>query len=220
MFPSLRTVALVLAVAAMACGKQQQAQPEPGSEVRQEAHESGETWRASTKLRDNSRSRVTWVTIDEEVRLDSTGRLLYAQTHSRDDVGTPEVRVTFDASAHNVVVERGGRRVEWKVPGEQPWILAPVRSPAGDPIVTPLVAWTTYRATHNSEWVRLIRPLDQQTHVVPRDQYVVGSTVLVGDQAVEVDERFVRTITFGGASFPRANHQGAFRFRAGGIEST
>ncbi len=216
MLRRFRVAAIALALSATACGKQQpRPQPEPGSDVRQEAHETGETWRASTRLRDTSRQRAAWVTVDEEVRFDAAGRLVFAETRARDDAGTPEVHVTFDPPAHKVVVERAGRHVEWKVPGEQPWIIAPVMSPTGEPIATPLVAWITYRAAENNDWVRLVRPLEQKSYVVPRDQYVVGTTVVVGDDAVEVDDRFVRAISLGGAPFARATHAGGFLFRGG-----
>jgi hypothetical protein len=113
------------------------------------------------------------------------------------------------------VVERAGRRVDWTVPGDEPWVLAPVRGPAGEEVPTPLVAWTTYRATRDAAWVRLVLPLEQKSYLVPRDQYVVERTVIVGDQAVEVDDHFVRSIKIGGVELARGALGTAFRFQGG-----
>lgn len=214
-----RTLFLSMWIASLltltACERRQQARPGASSEARQQTDAEGETWHASTRLRASARSLATWATIEERVRFDAAGHLVRGETWARDDAGNPEVHVVFDRPARTVVIERAGRRVEWIVPGEEPWILAPVHGPTGEPVATPLAAWVTYRATLNHEWVRLIHPLEQRSYVVPRDQYVVGTTVIVGDQAVEVDELFARSIDFGDASFARATHDGAFRFGGG-----
>ena len=188
---------------------------QPGSDVRLEPQLPGESWHASTKAPVSIAGRLTWLSIEEEVRLDPEGRLVHAETRSGDDARTPEMKVTFDRPSHKVVVERAGRLLEWEVPGDEPWILAPATGPAGGVVPTPLIAWTTYRATRNSEWVRLVLPLEQKSYVVPRDQYVIDQTVIVGDQAVEVDEHFVRSISIGGVELGRALGKApAFRFRA------
>ncbi len=51
---------------------------------------------------------------------------------------------------------------------------------------------------------------------MPRDQYVVDHTVVVGEQAVEVDDQFVRSIMIGGVALARGAAIGtAFRFHGG-----
>jgi hypothetical protein len=191
------------------------ASPQPGSEARLDAQFPGESWHAETRAPVPSGGRLAWVAIEEEVRFDADGRLAHAVTRSRDDNGAPEVKVTFDPPARTVVIERAGRRVEWQVPGDEPWILAPAKGPAGEAVPTPLVAWSTYRATRDHEWVRLVLPLEMKSYLVPRDQYVVDQTVVVGDQAVDVDEQFVRSITIGGVELARGSLGKAFRFHGG-----
>jgi hypothetical protein len=189
--------------------------PELGSEARRDPAPAGggEAWRATTRV--PAAGARGWVSVREEVRLDASGRLLFADTRVTDDAGSPEVHVTCDAAGGRIVVERAGRRVELAVSGAEPWILAPVRGPSGEVIATPLVAWVTWRASQRAEWLRLIEPLEQTTWVVPRDQYVVGTTVIVGDEGVEVDDRFVREIAIGGVELARNGAGAAFRFRGG-----
>ena len=189
--------------------------PQPGSEARLETQFPGEAWHADTRAPVPSGGRLAWISIHEDVRLDPQGRLVHAETRSRDDAGSPEVKVTFDPPTRTVVVERAGRRVEWQVPGTEPWILAPAKGPGGEAVPTPLVAWSTYRATRDNEWVRLVLPLEQRSYVVPRDQYVVDQTVVVGEQAVDVDDHFVRSIKIGGVELARGARGKAFRFHGG-----
>lgn len=191
--------------------------PQPDSEARRESRGGGEAWHATTRAPIRQSQGMSWVTVDEDVELDATGRLTMAVLRVRDDTGSPQVHVTFDVSARRVAVERGGRHDEWCVPGDEPWILEPVRGPGGRAIPTPLVAWTTYRATRRSEWVRLVRPLAQQTLVVPRDQHVVDTTVLLGDEAVEVDDSFVRRMPIGDVELARGFGSTPFRFREAAI---
>ncbi len=207
-------VAAVLTTLAVGCSPHEMS-PQPGSEARLETEFPGESWHADTRAPVPSGGRLAWISIEENVRLDSQGRLVHAETRSRDDAHSPEVKVTFDPPSRTVVVERAGRRIEWQVPGDEPWVLAPAKGPAGEVVPTPLVAWSTYRATRNHAWLRLVMPLEQRSHVVPRDQYVVDQTVIVGDQAVDVDEHFVRSITIGGVELARGvrgARGAAFRF--------
>lgn len=207
---------LVLAGVVSACHGRE-ALPEVGADVSREPIAAGEVWRGTTTSPGSS-GRPSRVTVREEVQLDREGRLVRADTLVRDDIGSPEVRFLLEPREHRVVVERGGRRTEWSVPGDEAWIIAPVRGPAAEPIPTPLVAWTTWRATRKSEWARLVAPLEQRSFVVPRDQHVVEQTVLVGETWAEVDEHFVRSIRLGGRELergPGAAHN-AFRFGWGG----
>ena len=207
-------VAALMPLLAVGCTPQE-ASPQPRSEARLETRLPGESWHAETRAPVPSGGRLAWIAIQEDVRLDPEGRLVHAETRSRDDGGSPEVKVTFDPPSRTVVIERAGRHHEWQVPGAEPWILAPVRGPAGEAVPTPLVAWSTYRATRDSEWVRLVLPLEQKSYVVPRDQYVIDQTVVVGEQAVEVDDFFVRSITIGGVALGRGSRGKAFRFFGG-----
>jgi hypothetical protein len=171
MDPRTSTAALALAVGLLACEKHaSQPAPLPTDAL-------------------HATTRAGNVTVFEEVRLDAAGHLLHADTVVRDDGGSPEVHVVADPPTHRVVVERGGRRVEITIAGDEPWILAPPNDPKGDPIATKLLAYTTYRAAQSSEWLRLVRPLDQTSYLVPRDQYVIGHTVIVGEQAIDIDEQ-------------------------------
>lgn len=204
-------VAAVLTTMALGCTPRETF-PQPGSEARREPQFSGESWHADTRAPVPSGGRLAWISIEENVRLDARGRLVHAETRARDDVSSPEVKVTFDPPSRTVTVERAGRRIEWQVPGDEPWVLAPARGPAGELVPTPLVAWSTYRATRSNEWVRLVLPLEQRSYLVPRDQYVVDQTVIVGDQAVDVDDHFVRSITIGGVELARGSLGQAFRF--------
>ena len=207
---------LVAAAILVAAGcRPQDAAPQPNSEAHREARFSGEFWHADTRAPVLSGGRLAWISIAEDVRLDREGRLVHAETRARDDAGAPEVTVTFDPPSHTVAVERAGRRIAWSVPGDEPWILAPVHGPGGEAVPTPLVAWTTYRATRHSAWVRLVLPLEQRSYLVPRDQYVVERTVIVGVQAVEVDDQFVRSINIGGVELARGARGTAFRFQGG-----
>ena len=212
--PMAAGAAVVTALFAVGCRPHDDA-PQPGSEARLETQFPGESWHADTRAPVPSGGRLAWVSIEEDVRLDPSGRLYHAETRARDDGGAPEVKVTFDPPSRTVVVERAGRRIEWTVPGDEPWILAPAKGPTGEVVPTPLVAWTTYRATRDNEWVRLVLPLEQKSYVVPRDQHVVDHTVIVGEQAVEVDSHFVRSINIGGVELARGALGSAYRFPGG-----
>ena len=109
----------------------------------------------------------------------------------------------------------GQNRIEWHIPGDEPWILGPVESPAGAIVPTALVAWTTYRATRDTEWVRLVLPLEQKSYVVPRDQYVVDHTVIVGNHALEVDDQDAWSVIIGGVEILRGAPRDAFRLHDG-----
>jgi len=198
-----------------ACRRGGAAEPQPACEVRKEAGDALEEWHATTRAPVPAGRATVWVTIDETVKIDAAGRLVFAETRLHDDISTPETRVVFDPPHHRVALDRAGRHVEWSVPGDEPWILAPAATPFGSPVATPLVAWVTYRAAERHASLRLVRPLDQESFVVPRDQYVVDQTVVIGDQAVEVDESFVRGITIGGVELARGVVGTAFRFRGG-----
>ncbi len=193
-------VAMTAIVATTACHA---AGPRAGSEIRHETRSTGDAWHATTRAPIRIGERTSWITIDEDVELDAAGRLIGAELRVRDDAGSPAVHVVFDPPARKVSVDRAGRHDEWTVPaGDAPWILEPVRGPDGRAIPTPLVAWTTYRAAERTEWVRLVRPLAQDSFVVPRDQHVVDETVILGDEAVDVNESFVRRMRMGAPVVP------------------
>lgn len=205
-------------VSAMACKSRNSSHL--ASQAHREASTTGETWTSTTHARGTD-LRMPGVTIREQVRFDAKGRLAFADTHVQANNALAETHIICEPGEHRVIVERGGQRVEWIVPGDEPWILAPVRGLAGQPIATPLVAWATWRTTRDSEWVRLVSPLDQRSDVVPRDQYVVDRTVIVGDQAVEIDAQFVQSISIGGVALSRsADASGTFRFLQDGMIAT
>lgn len=210
------TVGIVLFLAT-GCRPSGDSTSQPASEARLETQSSGESWHSDTRAPAGRNALQNgWMSIAEDVRLDASGRLVHAETRARGEApNSLETKVTFDPPSRTVVVEREGKRTEWSVPGDEPWVLAPVTAPAGTTVPTPLVAWTTYRASRDAQWVRLILPLEQKSYVVPRDQYVVGGTVIVGDQAVDVDAHFVRSIQLGGVELARSALGAAFKFNGG-----
>ncbi len=208
--PLLAIVALSAVVLASGCRTRDGAL-QPASEARLDEQASGEAWHADTR----APVAAGWISIAEDVRLDPSGRLMHAVTHARDEGSSAEFKVTFDPPSRTVVVERAGSRVEWSVPGDEPWIVAPVKGFSGEVVPTPLVAWTSYRATRDNPTVRLVMPLEQKSYVVPRDQYVVDRTVVVGEQAIEVDDKFVRSIKIGSVELARGSRGSAFRFYGG-----
>ncbi|MDB4943715.1 MAG: hypothetical protein JWP97_3249 [Labilithrix sp.] len=213
-FAAALALSLSSALLVAACRPAEAADPQPGSEARLERREPGESWHATTRAAIPSGNRLAWIAVEEDVRLDPAGRLVHAETRTRDGAEA-QITVTLDAPSHTVVVDRGGKRETWTVPGDEPWIIAPVQGARGEKVPTPLVAWSTYRTTRDAEWVRLVLPLEKKSYVVPRDQYVVGSTVIVADQAIEVDEQFVRTIVLGGVELARGARGTGFRFHGG-----
>lgn len=213
-FAVVATLSLFSALADVACRPAEASPAQPESEVSFDV--GTQSWHATTRAPVPSGNRLAWISIEESVRLDPTGRLVHAETRAHDQGGSPDVHVTFDVPSHSVTVEQAGKVSSWTVPGNEPWILGPVTGPQGEVVPTPLVAWTTYRATKESEWVRLVTQTPHTSYVVPRDQYVVGTTVVVGDQAIEVDEQFVRSIKIGGVELARGGaHGSAFSFHGG-----
>ena len=214
-FAVVATFSLVSVLADVAC-RPAEAAPQPGSEASLDTSFTGQSWHATTRAPIPSGNRLAWISIEENVRLDPTGRLVHAETRSRDEADAPPVKVTFDAPSRTVTVNRDGKDSSWTVPGDEPWILAPITGPHGEVVPTPLVAWSTYLATKDHEMVRLVLPLEHKSYVVPRDQYVVGNTVVVGEQAIDVDEQFVRSIKIGGVELARGSSKGTgYRFHGG-----
>jgi len=137
----------------------------------------------------SSQGRTTH--IEERARLDSSGRLSWAEI-SGAGVGTSALdRVIFDAAAGLVRIDRAGQTLEWEVPTGEPWAYPAPLDQEGRPVVTPVTAWITLRATLASPDVRVLYPDAQRTEVVPRDQLAVptelGTTVIIGDDGADMD---------------------------------
>lgn len=171
----------------------------------------GETWRGKTVLPHGD----TWVTVDEEVTLDARGHLVHAFTRVREDGGLAE-STWIERATDTVTIERGEDVRRFHPPTDRAWTYAAVSS-HGAHIATPLCAWAAYRATEGAEMVRLVE--GGTSTVLPADQLVVdtenGSTVAMGDEGVDVDARFIRTLHLKNLTFAReAGGDGTYSFSA------
>ncbi len=172
--------------------------------------ETGETWRGKTVLPSNG----TWVTVDEEVTLDASGRLLHAFTRVTDEGGIPE-STWVERGTDTVTIERGPEVRRFHPPVDRPWIYAAVHGSDGAHIATPLCAWTTYRVAAKESNVRLVE--GRTSSVVPSDQLVVdtenGTTLAIGEDGVDVDARFIQTLRLKNLTFAReAGNDGTYSF--------
>jgi len=148
---------------------------------------SGETWRARTVVRGCGAPS----TIDEQVVLGPDGRLLHGFVQVAAAQGAAVSRRWYDPAIATVIVEEDGSVVRLPTPNDVPWILETV-GPCGAPVVTPLGAWATYRATAGAPVVRVVNAVSSRR--VPADQVLVaterGPLVISGEAAVQVDARF------------------------------
>jgi len=161
--------------------------------TRETAADGQETLRGTTELGDAARfsSRTH---LSETARIDAQGRLLHAEIVAKPVAG--DVRFVLDARRGTVRIEHhGSAPVEWHVPIDAPWLYAPASSAGGDLAVTPVAAWIALRAASTARVVRVLEPEHRESHLVTIDQVVVaterGTTVALGYDGVDIDQRFV-----------------------------
>ena len=188
--------------------------PAPHSEARRDTDASGDCWRATTHVPITRGPKDHFVSVEESVCIDSTGKLISAEVaYDRGSRGKTE-RVLYDFPGRSIVVDHDGTASRIQVSGDEPWILPSAVTPSGERVVTPLVAWVTYRAARGSEWVRPVFPDRRRSYVAPRDQFLIDQVVIIDDDAVEVDDRFVQSWLVGGVALERRSSglTGPFRF--------
>lgn len=177
----------------------------------------GISWRAHTTVLLASGP----VTVDEEIVLADDGTLVRAYTSVQEN--GEETRTWFDPRAELVTTAgKAGTRHDHVAADGAPWVYGPVHAAHGEAIGTPLAALAAERASAHHP--RLLRVAATGSQLVPVDQLVVAtgegtSTVLVGDDAIEVDAAGVRALHLGAAdtTLTRAGAPGeeVVRFRTG-----
>lgn len=146
----------------------------------------GETWRARTVVRGCGAPS----TIDEQLVLGPDGRLLRGFVQVAAAQGAVSRR-WYEPATATIIVEEDGAVVRRPTANDVPWIYETL-GPCGVPVVTPLGAWATYRATAGAPVVRVVSTASSRR--VPSDQILVaterGPLVVSGEAAAEVDARF------------------------------
>lgn len=156
------------------------------------------------------------VTIDEEIVLADDGTLVRAYTSVQEN--GEETRTWYEPRAELVTTTaKSGTRHEHIANDGAPWIYGPVHATHGETIGTPLAALATHRAAEHHP--RLLRVASTGSQLVPVDQLVVGSTVIVGDDAIDVDGDGVRSLHLGAVETTLVRtgdaNEEVVRFRAG-----
>ncbi|APR75045.1 Hypothetical protein A7982_00391 [Minicystis rosea] len=133
--------------------------------------------------------------IAEDATIDAAGHLVRAEiVITRGCDGPTEEHVTFDRARGTVISATPGGDVEWSVPRDAPWAIAPLTR--GGP--TPIAAWIGARAASDGESVRVIRADRRSSYRSPADQMVIlherGATVLLDDTVAETDTAFVHDV--------------------------
>lgn len=161
-----------------------------GMAIRAAAQEAdGTSWRAHTTVL----LATGPVTIDEEIVLADDGTLVRAYTNVQEN--GEETRTWYEPAAELVTSgTKAGTRHEHVANDGAPWVYGPIVAAHGEAIGTPLAALATERAAQHHP--RLLRVGAAGSQLVPVDQLVVGSTVILGDDAVEVGAEGVRSLHF------------------------
>jgi hypothetical protein len=142
------------------------------------------------------------VVLDETAQIDASGRLVLATAELRSGPHAAQLvrSIRLDAAAGAVKVrdEKGER--SWRVPSDQPWIyqglFSDIAPESSD--VTAVQAWVARRAAHSAERLREVHVAGREHHLTVADQvaFADGSSewIVLGDEAIETDEGFVRTL--------------------------
>lgn len=146
----------------------------------------------------------------EDVTLDARGQLGRADVAVAGPCGGPaEPRITLDRARGEITTGAGS----WAVPMDAPWVYAPL-----DSRPTPISAWVTLRAASASLAVRSIEVGSRRAPLVPRDQIAIeterGTTVVVGNEGVDVDAVFVREVRARGVTLVRSSTMGGHALHA------
>ena len=128
----------------------------------------------------------------ETALLAPSGRLLHAE------IELPGARFVLDPGTATVRIERvGAAPMSWRVPADAPWVYRAGSGRRGL-IASPLAGWVAMRAAASATVVRVIEPERRRSYLVPIDQVVVatelGTTVVLGDDAIDADDRFVTEV--------------------------
>lgn len=171
----------------------------PGSSV---AHvtrgaRGGERWASTTAIPLESGN----LQVDEVFDLNRQGFMTKGYIRIRDPQGSWNREVWFDPMGGSVVIRAGNDTRRFSAPPDSAWILAPLEGPGGRPLVTPLGAWITHRATMESSVVRLVDVTGANSNLVPSEQWSFptdsGTTVIVGNSGADVDAQFISSLRDG-----------------------
>ena len=144
---------------------------------------------------------VSRAVMNETATLDAHGRLHHAEVVvSRP--GVPEARYTLDAHRGTVHTERTGSPPnDWRVPVDAPWLYSPASSGDSNLVLTPVAAWVALQASKaagdspGARVVRVVEPERHNSYLMTVNQVAVpterGTTVALGYDGVDVDDRFV-----------------------------
>lgn len=163
------------------------------SEVTQEKAADGrEELRGTTNVEAPTSGREHRFT-RETASLDERGRLRHAEIIVGER-GAVAAQYTLDPSRGAVHVERpGAPPIDWRVPNDAPWLYAP--SEDGRLVASPVAGWIALRASRGADVVRVLEPEQQRTYLMTVDQVAVptehGTTVALGDDGIDADERFI-----------------------------
>jgi hypothetical protein len=138
----------------------------------------------------------------ERAKLDAAGKLVHLEATVASTDGEPDARIVLDAPSGQVQIATRTMHVEWRVPNDLPWVWAPIlTAPATRaPIATPVVARVELRAVGTGSPVRVIDLGALTSYAVAADQLVVrdvdavGATVVVANDAVQVEDGVPRAL--------------------------
>jgi hypothetical protein len=157
--------------------------------------EGRETLRGRTEiLRDGRATEVV-----EEAWIDPAGNLLRVAISVSSRCGeSVETRVVLDRPSGTVHVEGGDGSGSFEVPGDAPWVYAPVADATGFAPSTPVAAWVAFRAARHAPVVRVIDAGRRTSYHTTPDQVAIptelGTTVVLGYDGIDVDDGFVREL--------------------------
>jgi hypothetical protein len=136
----------------------------------------------------------------ENAELDESGRLLHLDAAIGPVNRDSAVRVVLEPAKGRVEIITPSLHAVWSVPSDSPWIWVPMLMvPDGlGPIATPLVGLVMLRAANRGRPVRRLDLATLTSHLITADQLVVfegqGATVIVGDDAVDVEHGMPTTL--------------------------
>jgi hypothetical protein len=153
----------------------------------------------------------------EDAEIDSSGRLSLATSELRaGPQGLETVRsVQLDAEHGTVTVRDAKGQRAWPVLADQPWIYAGLFTDVAPQAAgaTAVSGWVARRAAQASSKVRAIDVSARESHTAPIDQVVFPDGrslwVVLGDEAVEVDGDFIRSLPWKALDAAAAEHRAA-----------
>ncbi|MRG92314.1 hypothetical protein [Polyangium spumosum] len=144
----------------------------------------------------------------EDVTLDARGRIVRAEiTTTSSAANEPTVSLRLAPSEGLARITSGTSEASFRVPTDAPWVYTGL---AAEIPATPIAAWVAKRGAETAPWLRVISASQARSFLTPLDQVVVrtesGATVVLGRDAADTDEVFVRHLRFrSGESLTRAS---------------